>query len=143
MRFPLRLKFFLFAAALAVVPLAMVGLNLTRLTRDELKSAANEDLTNVATQLRGTFDTTFEGRWLSPLTVIRWATVNGADAMGLAGQAGEIAPGMLADMLVVDGDPSADIRVLCDRDNLLAIFRDGVAYKDDLDTIERLAIAAE
>ncbi|MCB2062226.1 MAG: amidohydrolase family protein [Novosphingobium sp.] len=80
---------------------------------------------------------------VSPLTVIRWATVNGADAMGLAGQAGEIAPGMLADLLVVDGDPSADIRVLCDRDNLLAIFRDGVAYKDDLDAIERLAIAAE
>lgn len=80
---------------------------------------------------------------VSPLTVIRWATVNGADAMGLAGQAGEIAPGMLADLLVVDGDPSADIRVLCDRDNLLAIFRDGVACKDDLDTIERLAIAAE
>ena len=79
MRFPLRLKFFLFAAALAVVPLAMVGLNLTRLTRDELKSAANEDLTNVATQLRGTFDTTFEGRWLSPLTVIR----NGIDSTAL------------------------------------------------------------
>ncbi len=84
-----------------------------------------------------------EDAGVSPLTVIRWATVNGADAMGLAGQAGEIAPGMLADLLVVDGDPSEDIRVLCDRDNLLAIFRDGVAYKDKLDTIERLAIAAE
>jgi adenylate cyclase len=79
MRFPLRLKFFLFAAALAVVPLAMVGFNLTRLTRDELKSAANEDLTNVAAQLRSTFDTTFEGRWLSPLMVIR----NGIDSTAL------------------------------------------------------------
>ena len=71
MRFPLRLKFFVFAALLAVVPLAMVGQNLTRLTRDELKSAANEDLTTVAAELRTAFDNTFRGRWLTPLTVIR------------------------------------------------------------------------
>jgi adenylate cyclase len=71
MRFPLRLKFFVFATLLAVAPLVMVGQNLTRLTRDELKSAANEDLTTVAAQLRSAFDRTFEGRWLTPLTLIR------------------------------------------------------------------------
>ncbi len=69
---------------------------------------------------------------VSPLTVIRWATVNGAAAMGLEGQCGRIAPGMLADFLVVDGDPSADIRVLCDAGNLLGIFKGGVAHKDEL-----------
>lgn len=82
MRFPLRLKFFVFAALLAVAPLALVGLNLTRLTRDELKSAANEDLTTVAAELRAAFDTTFEGRWLTPLTVIR----NGIDSAELGVQ---------------------------------------------------------
>ena len=71
MRLPLRIKFFVFAALLAVAPLALVGQNLTRLTRDELKSAANEDLTTVAAQLRAEFDATFEGRWLTPLMVIR------------------------------------------------------------------------
>lgn len=76
MRFPLRLKFFVLAALLAVVPLAMVGQNLTRLTRDELKSAANEDLTTVAAELRTAFDSTYTGRWLTPLTVIR----NGVDS---------------------------------------------------------------
>lgn len=76
MWFPLRLKFFLFATLLAVVPLAIVGQNLTTLTRDELKSAANEDLTTVAAQLQNQFDTTFQGRWLSPLMVIR----NGIDS---------------------------------------------------------------
>ncbi len=76
MRFPLRLKFFVFAALLAVAPLALVGQNLTRLARDELKSAANEDLTTVATELRGAFDNTFQGRWLTPLMVIR----NGIDS---------------------------------------------------------------
>lgn len=71
MRFPLRLKFFIFASLLAVAPLGMVAQNLTKLTRDELKSAANEDLTTVAAQLSATFDNTFQGRWLSPLLVIR------------------------------------------------------------------------
>lgn len=50
--------------------------NLTRLTRDELKSAANEDLKTVAAELRTIFDTTFEGQWLTPLVVIR----NGIDS---------------------------------------------------------------
>ena len=76
MWFPLRLKFFFFATLLAVVPLSIVGQNLTRLTRDELKSAANEDLATVAAQLQNQFDTTFQGRWLSPLMVIR----NGIDS---------------------------------------------------------------
>ena len=60
MRFPLRLKFFVFASLLAVLPLAIVGQNLTTLTRDELKSAANEDLTAVASQLRTVFDNEFQ-----------------------------------------------------------------------------------
>ncbi|MCA0869196.1 HAMP domain-containing protein [Seohaeicola saemankumensis] len=79
MRFPLRLKFFVFAALLAVAPLVLVGQNLTQLTRDELKSAANEDLTTVAAQLRTSFDNTFQGRWLTPLMVIR----NGIDSNDL------------------------------------------------------------
>jgi len=56
--------------------LGMVAQNLTKLTRDELKSAANEDLTTVAAQLRTEFDNTFQGRWLTPLMVIR----NGVDS---------------------------------------------------------------
>ncbi|PSL17103.1 adenylate/guanylate cyclase domain-containing protein [Shimia abyssi] len=71
MRFPLPLKFFVFAALVAVAPLALVGQNLVKITRDELKSAANEDLTGVAAQVRGEFDNLYQGRWLAPLMVIR------------------------------------------------------------------------
>jgi len=71
MRFPLPLKFFLFAALVAVVPLALVGENLVRIARDELKSAVNEDLTGVAAQVRSEFDSMYQGRWLAPLMVIR------------------------------------------------------------------------
>jgi len=76
MRFPLRAKFFLFATLIATAPLALVGENLVRIARDELKSAANEELTNVAAGLAADFDTTVQGRWLTPLLVIR----NGVDS---------------------------------------------------------------
>ena len=82
MRFPLRLKFFVFATLLAIAPLALVGQNLTRLTRDELKSAANEALTQVADELSEDFDDTWRGRWLSALLVIR----NGVDSDDLGVQ---------------------------------------------------------
>ena len=106
---PLRLKFFVFATLVAVAPLAMVGQNLTQLTRDELKSAANEDLTLVAAQLRADFDNTFQGRWLTPLLVIR----NGVDStdLGVAQKVSLLTLGLqeLADVvalqLSVDGVP--------------------------------------
>lgn len=75
----LRLKFFAFATLLAVSPLVLVGQKLTQLTRDELKSAANEDLTLIARELSAEFDNTYRGRWLSPLLVIR----NGIDSDAL------------------------------------------------------------
>ena len=42
------------------------------------------------------------------------------------------ATGYLADLLVVDGDPSRDITVLQDRDNLVAILKGGRLFKDAL-----------
>lgn len=79
MRVPLRAKFFVLAALLALVPLGLVGMDLVRITRDELKSAANEELTGVAASLAAEIDSTFRGRYLAPLMVIR----NGADSPAL------------------------------------------------------------
>ena len=42
---------------------------------------------------------------LTPLQVMRAATSNGAKAMGLDGQSGRIAPGWLADLVVVEANP--------------------------------------
>ncbi len=71
MRFPLRAKFFVFAVILALVPLGLVGNTLIRITRDELISAANEDLINVAAQLAADIDSTWSGQLRTPLLVIR------------------------------------------------------------------------
>ena len=69
---------------------------------------------------------------IDPLAVIRWATVNGAALMGRADELGSIEVGKLADLLVVDGDPSADISVLQDRGKLTAIMKDGAFVVSEL-----------
>jgi imidazolonepropionase-like amidohydrolase len=46
---------------------------------------------------------------LSPLQVLRSATVGGALAMGMSKELGDIAPGKLADLVVLDADPLADV----------------------------------
>jgi imidazolonepropionase-like amidohydrolase len=66
------------------------------------------------------------------LDVIRWATIHGAHLMGRSDELGALRPGMLADILVVDGDPSADIAVLQKPERLMAIMKDGRFVKDDL-----------
>ena len=69
---------------------------------------------------------------IDPLTVIRWATRNGAAAAGRAHELGAIEAGYLADLLVVDGDPSRDLSVLTDRGNLSAIMKGGDFISCDL-----------
>jgi len=58
---------------------------------------------------------------IAPLDVLRWATVNGAAAMGRGHELGAVREGYLADLLVVDGDPSTNIGVLTDPGNITVI----------------------
>lgn len=51
---------------------------------------------------------------VGPLDVIRWATRNGAELAGRGDDLGRVEAGRLADLLIVDGDPSIDIGVLAD-----------------------------
>ena len=69
---------------------------------------------------------------IAPLDVLRWATRNGSELLGRAHELGSVRPGYLADLVVVDGDPLADIGVLRDRARLLAVLKGGVLVKDDL-----------
>lgn len=49
---------------------------------------------------------------LTPAEIIRSATVVGAELCQMTGQIGTIAKGAFADLVVVDGDPPADIALL-------------------------------
>jgi imidazolonepropionase-like amidohydrolase len=64
---------------------------------------------------------------LTPLEAIACATKNGAIALKKEGQVGALQPGMLADVLVVDGDPVADVKILQDRSVFTQIYKGGVA----------------
>jgi imidazolonepropionase-like amidohydrolase len=63
---------------------------------------------------------------LDPLTVVTCATKTGAEIMGRGDEFGTLEVGKLADVLVVDGDVLADISVLEDRSQFLAVMQGGV-----------------
>jgi imidazolonepropionase-like amidohydrolase len=73
---------------------------------------------------------------LSPLDVLGWATRNGWELMGRGHELGAVREGYLADLLVVDGDPLADVRLLQDQERLLAVMKGGTMVKDELATLE-------
>ena len=52
---------------------------------------------------------------VTPLDLIGWATRNGSELVGRGRDLGSIEAGKLADLLVVEGDPSADIGALADQ----------------------------
>jgi imidazolonepropionase-like amidohydrolase len=62
---------------------------------------------------------------MSPLDVIRWATHNGAEMVRRGHELGTLEPGKLADLIVVDGDPSQDIGVLADPANVRTVLIGG------------------
>jgi imidazolonepropionase-like amidohydrolase len=67
----------------------------------------------------------------SPWESLRAATAYGGEAwVGKSGEKmGRVAPGYLADILLVDGNPLLDLSLLQDRNALLAIMKDGRFHK--------------
>lgn len=68
---------------------------------------------------------------ISPIEILRWATRNGARAMRKQDELGTIEAGKLADLVVVNGDPTLDLSVLREP-GILAVMKDGVFEKDRL-----------
>lgn len=65
------------------------------------------------------------GEGWTPIQAIRIATLNGAKALGLSDHIGSITVGKAADLVVVDGDVTHDIRAIR---NVRWVFKDGVGY---------------
>jgi imidazolonepropionase-like amidohydrolase len=76
-------------------------------------------------------------RWFTPAETLRMATSTNGELLALSGlrspyegKLGVVEVGALADLLLVDGDPLADIHVIDDPErNFQVIMKDGVIYK--------------
>lgn len=77
-------------------------------------------------------------RWYTPAEVLKMATADNGELLALsglrspyAGKLGVVAEGALADLLLVDGDPIANINLVADpAKNFLVIMKDGKVYKN-------------
>jgi len=81
-------------------------------------------------------------RWYTPAQVLKMATADNAELLALSGQRspyagrlGVVEEGALADLLLVDGDPIANINLIADpAKNFIVIMKDGKVYKDSVST---------
>jgi imidazolonepropionase-like amidohydrolase len=65
----------------------------------------------------------------SPMEVLLSVTKHGGEIMMRPNDLGQIKEGALADLLLVDGDPLADITILQDQARILAVMKDGEFHR--------------
>jgi len=88
---------------------------------------------------QGAMLTTLE-RWYRPVEILKMATAVNGELLAMSGprnpypgKLGVIEKGALADLLLVDGDPLANLKLVADPDrNFLVIMKDGLIVKDTL-----------
>ena len=66
---------------------------------------------------------------LPEIAVLKAATINGANALGIGDKLGSIEPGKLADLFVIKGNPFEDIKTTR---NIQFVMKDGAIYDPDL-----------
>mgnify|MGYP002525771929 CR=1 FL=1 len=70
---------------------------------------------------------------LTPLEIVRSATLGNAELFQREGELGVIAPGALADLIAIDGNPLEDLSLLEGQgEHMPLIMKGGVIYKDTL-----------
>ena len=65
----------------------------------------------------------------TPSEALVAATKLGGELMGMGNELGQVKPGYLADLLLIDGDPTQDVRLLQDRKRILMIMKGGRLHK--------------
>ena len=64
---------------------------------------------------------------MTPMQAIQSATSRAAEMLGMKGQLGAVAPGALADIIAVSGDPLKDVKVL---EKVTFVMKDGKVFKE-------------
>ncbi len=65
----------------------------------------------------------------TPMEAIVAATKVGAECLDMDKEVGTIEPGKYADLVILDGDPLADIRILQEEARIVQVFKGGVPFK--------------
>jgi len=68
----------------------------------------------------------------TPMEALVATTKTASEVVGVEKKIGTLEKGKLADLIVVDGNPLKDIRVLQEKDKILAIMKEGCFYKNQL-----------
>ena len=115
-----------------IAEVSHAGLNALRLAhRAGVKIAFGTDLLGTM-QRRQLEEFAIRAEVQSPIDIIRAATVTAAALFRLSGEIGTVAPGKRADLIVIEGDPLADVAALQNPDKYLkAIIRGGQVVKAD------------
>ena len=71
---------------------------------------------------------------LSPMQAIQAATGWAAECVGLENEIGTVETGKLADLLIIDGDPLSDIKILQEKDRIKQVLLGGKAFVDRIRT---------
>jgi imidazolonepropionase-like amidohydrolase len=69
---------------------------------------------------------------MTPMQAIQSATTKAADLLGQSGDLGVVAPGALADLVAVNGDPTQDVTVL---EHVGFVMRGGKVHRNDLHAV--------
>lgn len=77
---------------------------------------------------------------MTPMQAIVASTKMGAQLLGMGDSLGTLEPGRLADVVLVDGDPLADITVVAKPAHVKMVMKGGVVYKDTGLTPDRQAM---
>jgi imidazolonepropionase-like amidohydrolase len=86
-----------------------------------------------ATQVAQSEEFSLRARVLSPLEIIRSATTIGAEVVRMEGKLGCLKPGAFADLLVVDGNPLKNLKLLQEEgQHLSVIMKSGRFHKNRL-----------
>lgn len=65
------------------------------------------------------------------MEAIQIGTINGARCMGRQAQVGSLTAGKLADLVICDGDPTQDIRMLGHTDHIGFVMKGGKIIKSE------------
>jgi imidazolonepropionase-like amidohydrolase len=104
------------------------GLQVMR--RTGLKIGFGTDLLGAQQDRQGS-EFALRAQVFSALEILQQATTINAELLRMEDRIGRVAPGFIADLIVVDGDPLADVTLLGDAANIPAIVQGGRFHKRD------------